>query len=84
MSEPFHQGREYLYALLYQLSRMRGVPSRYLQPLLEKTHSLRIQIPARWPLTTGWEPAIWNPRSENDEENQLVNVAPGCFTDCLS
>lgn len=40
MSEPYPQGREYLVALFEQLSRMRGAQSRYLQPLLEKSHAV--------------------------------------------
>ncbi|KFY14268.1 hypothetical protein V492_02730 [Pseudogymnoascus sp. VKM F-4246] len=40
MSEPYPQGREYLVAMFEQLSRMRGAQSRYLQPLLEKSHAI--------------------------------------------
>lgn len=76
-SEPFHLGREYLSALLHQLSRIRGVPSRYLQPLLEKTSCLRMQIPPQLPML-GWEIAR-SPRAESEEGGQL-NILPIYFS----
>lgn len=44
MSEPFREGRESLVALFQQLSRMRGAQSRYLQPLLENSHTVTCQM----------------------------------------
>lgn len=83
-SEPFHQGREYLFALFNQLSRMRGMPSRYLQPLLEKTGSLQTQIPAHLPSMIGWDAVGWNSHSENDGGAQVMNIPSAFFHNCMS
>jgi hypothetical protein len=50
-SAPFLEGRQYLFALLQQLSQMRGSKSRYLQPLLSKTDPITIQMFSTFALT---------------------------------